>query len=192
MYSALMTLRSVKPTTMIEASARPNLTQMPKAARLDEWSRLPLRGWSDLDRWLTAMANQFATSQNQHMSVEETSVVASPMPISPTRYETQPHITVTGMGGEVASTMSGWQPRGERGHASSSYGPRQYLPESFASQTHSDEAPRSFEVVASPTDALPEYAGINLARRSSQITISDDNQDVTAEELVMRKPNLYF
>lgn len=187
-----MTLRSMKPTTMIGASAKPHLTQTPKAARMEEWSRLPLRGWSDMDRWVTAMSNQFATSQNQHTSVEETSVVASPMPISQTRHETQPHIFVAGMGADVASTMSGWHPRGERGHASSSYGPCQYSPESFPSQTHSDEAPRSFEVVASRTDALPEYARINLAGRSSQITISDDNQDVTAEELVMRKPNLYF
>lgn len=36
--------------------------QKPKAARMDEWSKLPLRNWSDMEQWMTSMSDQFKSS----------------------------------------------------------------------------------------------------------------------------------
>lgn len=175
---------------MIELSAKSDSTQRSKAARMDEWSRLPLRGWSDMDRWLTAMSDRYEMPQNQHMAVEETCVTASPSTTFPTQHETQPHNSIAGIRAEGSSAVSEWHPRSNRGHASSSL--RTCQPLAKSSSHSRDEASNRFEVIAPPTHTLPEHARLDLASHSSQRTISDDNQSSRAEELVTSKPNTYF
>lgn len=52
-----MTLRSIGQTTT--PVSKPEVPKQ-KAARMEEWSQLPIREWSDLEHWMTAMSDQFA------------------------------------------------------------------------------------------------------------------------------------
>ncbi|KAJ5624500.1 hypothetical protein N7510_000809 [Penicillium lagena] len=60
LYGALVTLRSMQPVTMIRACPKPETAPKQKAARVEEWTRLPLREWPDLERWSTVMSEQFS------------------------------------------------------------------------------------------------------------------------------------
>ncbi|KAJ5336786.1 transcriptional regulator family: Fungal Specific TF [Penicillium brevicompactum] len=57
LYGALMTLRSIGQTTT--PVSKPEVSKQ-KAARMEEWSQLPIREWSDLEHWMTVMSDQFS------------------------------------------------------------------------------------------------------------------------------------
>lgn len=55
----------MRPTTIVHASAKPESVHKQKAARMDEWNQLPLRGWSNMDHWFAGMSHQFTVEQPQ-------------------------------------------------------------------------------------------------------------------------------
>ncbi|GKZ79534.1 hypothetical protein AnigIFM56816_003733 [Aspergillus niger] len=66
LYGALMALSSMGPaTTLLQATTKPDSLQKSKAARMEEWSRLPLRDWPDIYHWKASMSDQFTLNQLQ-------------------------------------------------------------------------------------------------------------------------------
>ncbi|KAJ6179653.1 hypothetical protein N7519_010114 [Penicillium mononematosum] len=63
LYGALMTIRSMGQATAAQATAKTETSLKHKAARMEEWSQLPLREWPDMERWLTAMSDRFTIEQ---------------------------------------------------------------------------------------------------------------------------------
>ncbi|KAJ5211557.1 uncharacterized protein N7498_003203 [Penicillium cinerascens] len=109
LYGALMTLRSMSPTTVVQATATSDSLHKPKAARMDEWSQLPLRDWSQMYRWQVAMGDQFTIEQLQGIPFTNSSGGGHSMPISPVANNTH------GSQGDGEASGSpaiyAWQPR---------------------------------------------------------------------------------
>lgn len=174
----------MKPATARRASARPvsaASVHKPKAARMDEWSRLPLRGWPDMDRWLTAMSDHFTIEQPQ---VAHGNSYAISM--SPTRDHT--HSTSVGVGTQVPSGMYAWQPR-DGVHLGSSHETYLRPPEMVSPSIYSrHQVSAESGVLASPARDLPGYSSVERSHTS----IPADGQSTGAEKLSKSQPSIYF
>ncbi|KAJ5456241.1 hypothetical protein N7530_011515 [Penicillium desertorum] len=105
LYGALMTIRSMGQVTAAQVTAKTETSLKHKAARMEEWSQLPLREWPDMERWLTVMSDRFI--------IERPSDVVSD---TPGRGYTIPRTHPHGRSQTLADSHSGqpsyaWQPR---------------------------------------------------------------------------------
>ncbi|KAJ5108429.1 hypothetical protein N7456_005104 [Penicillium angulare] len=57
-YAALVTLRSMGNTPIVRPPTKAD-EQRPKSTRMDEWSKLPLRNWPEMEHWMNKMSDQF-------------------------------------------------------------------------------------------------------------------------------------
>lgn len=157
---------------------------------MDEWSQLPLQGWSDMERWMTAMADQFVIEQTSGgVSVPGTSSGGYTVPISPAQDNTRnPGV---GMEAQVPSGMYAWQPR-DGMHVGSSY-ETHLQPAGMGSPVYSRcQASAGSEGRASSLTKLPECTNISVPDESSHSRIVADGQCNRAEKLSKSKPSIYF
>lgn len=179
LYGALVTLRSMRPTTVVQASTKPDSGQKQKAARMDEWSQLPLRGWADMERWLAAMSEQFTIEQSQSLPFTDTS----------SGYRNSPRAEVEAQGPSAIYT---WQPR-EEIHMGRPYEAHLRLQVIGSSPVYS-RGPRNAgpDSVASPAVGLPEDTNVAVAGESGHTNVSEGGESAQAEELSKSKPGIYF
>ncbi|KAJ5239654.1 hypothetical protein N7468_004273 [Penicillium chermesinum] len=99
LYGALVTLREMQPTSVIQASAKQDSAA--KSARMNEWSRLPLRNWSDMERWQIAVSDHFSLEQisAETPNTNSSSTNAGPGPLHSTLGD------VVASGTEMESSM---------------------------------------------------------------------------------------
>lgn len=178
----------MQPTALIKASARAASVQKHKAARMDEWSQLPLRGWSDMEHWMTAMSDQFVIKQSGNgVAIPEIPSGGYAVSVSPAQDNTRnPGV---GMEAQVPSGMYAWQPGNEM------YGcyETRLRPPGARSPVYSrGQAPPGSEAIASPAGGLPEDSNILAPGESSHVRVDEDGQVNRAEELSKSKPSIYF
>lgn len=97
LYGALATLRGMHPTTVVKASAKPD-SSAPKSARMNEWSRLPLRTWPEIERWQTAVSDHFTLEQ-----MPQATQAGTPNSGNLSMHESTGHVYGTLEGAESAS-----------------------------------------------------------------------------------------
>lgn len=168
---------------MVQATAKPNSVHKPKAARMDEWSRLPLRDWSDMDRWQAAMGDQFVMEQPQRVPFTDSSGAGYSIPISPAVNDTHSPQEEA----QASPAIYDWQPR-EDVHMGSPYENRLRPPGMVSSPVYSGCQAAGSEGVTSPTDGLPEHANVT----GTEDGLRDIRQSTMANELSKSKPSIYF
>lgn len=185
LYGALVTLRSMQPTTLAHVSAKPDSIQKQKAARMDEWSQLPLRGWSDMERWMISVSDHFTIEQPQSTIFSGSE---SQMGVSPGHSEVtySPGIMTIERPGPSAYA---WQSR-EEINMSSPY--ETNLHPHTASLASSPIYSRQQGVgesdgMASPAEGMTEYPLVGANENKAET-----NHPARAEELSKKNPCIYF
>ncbi|KAJ5280497.1 cytochrome P450 family protein [Penicillium angulare] len=57
-YGALVTLRNLRNVPIVQPATKAD-EQRPKSTRMEEWSKLPLRNWPDMEHWMNQTSDQF-------------------------------------------------------------------------------------------------------------------------------------
>lgn len=181
---------------MVHASAKPESAHKPKAARMDEWSQLPLRGWSDMDHWLAGMSHQFTVEQPQtpNAPFTEPSEGGFVIPQSPNHLShgdiQSPNVN---MNPGEASTSYGWPPRGDIS-TGSPY--ETHLRPLVSSPLYSrDQATGGSDGVASPAGGVQEYTNVAMASEGGlggPARPVESAPATQAEELSKNRPSIYF
>lgn len=197
LYSALVTLRAMRPTTVVHASAKPESVHKQKAARMDEWNQLPLRGWSDMDHWLAGMSHQFTVEQSQTPNAHftEPSEGEFVIPRSPNHpSHGSIHSSSVNMNSEQASTSYAWPPRGDI-PMGSPYETHLRPPGMVSSPLYSrGQATGGSDGVASPA-GVQEYTNIAMSSESGPVGPArpvESAPATRAEELSKNRPSIYF
>lgn len=196
LYSALVTLRAMQPTTMAHASANPDSAHKQKAARMDEWNQLPLRGWSDMEHWFAGMSHQFTLEQPQTPNAPFTK---EPMdggfeiPQSPNHPS---HGSIPGPGvimdAGKPSTSYAWPPRGDSSMGSP-YETHLRPPRVMSSPVYSQsQATGGSDGVASPAGGVQEYTNVAMSSEGEPIRPVERAPATRAEELSKDRPSIYF
>lgn len=178
LYGALMTLSSMSPTTVLQATAKPDSVHKPKAARMDEWSQLPLRDWSDMNCWQAAMGDQFTIEQPHKIPFADRSEGSHAMPVSPTVNTRGPQ----GEGEVRASAIYAWQPR-EDVHMGSPYETHLLPPGMVSSPVYLRYQASAKSGVTSPDGT--KVTGVGESHREA-------DQSTMADELSKSQPSIYF
>ncbi|KAJ5103895.1 hypothetical protein N7532_004424 [Penicillium argentinense] len=187
LYGALVTLRATQPSTMAQVSVKTDSPQKQKAARMDEWSQLPLRGWSDMERWLISMSDQFTIEQPQSLQLPGASGAAYPIPVSPVHSDIHTHSPEVAMEAPGASSVYAWQPR-EEINIGSPYENHLHPPAMMSSPIYPrHQAAGGSDNMASPA-ANAEHAPVAMANEDRD----EANHPARAEELSKRESSIYF
>ena len=194
LYGALMTIRSMGQTTAAQATAKTETSVKHKAARMEEWSQLPLREWPDMERWLTVTSDRFTIEQPSDV-VSDTPGRADTIPRTPIHDRSQ------ALGDPHSGQLSyAWQPRDNMVSSGRTYDAHQLhtgaiaSPGYFRHQVAGGAEPS--QSPCSPRDGITnvDYAvGISVdadadvdARAGVETGLSK------AEELSHNNPSLYF
>ncbi|KAJ5115258.1 hypothetical protein NUU61_001017 [Penicillium alfredii] len=180
LYGALITLRSMGPTRVAHASTRPDAVPKQKAARMEEWSQLPLQVSSGMDRWLAVMSNQFTI---------EPSLDMPPHGVSGSDYSMPKPLGHSNTPGDARGppAPSVWTAR-EGNSAESPYEAHRYAQTIVPSPLYSDtQALVGSNGVASPSigsgmseHGVPEEGTVEI------------HQSTKAEQLTNNHPSIYF
>ena len=188
LYGALMTIRSMGQPIVIQTPTKTDTLLKHKAARMKEWSQLPLREWPDMERWLTAMSDRFTIVQSSDM-VLDTPGRGYAIPVTPTHDKSQ----TSGDQPHSGLVSYAWQPRDNRVSSVCSYDARQPHPGVIASQAYFGD-----RVAVGPESIMPSPGssrdGITSAEDAVGISM-DANASAgssKAEELSHNNPGLYF
>ena len=187
LYGALITLRSMSPTAVAQASPKPELLDKSKAARMDEWSQLPMRHWHDMYHWQSSMGDQFVIQQ-QVMAPTETSgfgySVSSPATESPSAHREE--IQAPGPG----SAIYAWQSNEDSHVQVGSPYDMHFQPAGVVSSpvyhNHNLKDPTPGSTVTTP-DRLPEFGNSMVTSERTE-----NEQSTRAEELSKSNPSIYF
>lgn len=172
----------MQPTTVAQVSAKPASTQKQKAARMDEWSQLPLRGWPDMEHWLISMSEQYTIEQPRSIPLPRP---GGQIPVSPGRSDT--HSSGVAMEEPGAATAYAWQPR-EEININSPYETNLHPPAMMSSPVYSrHQGVGGSDGIASPGDGISEYAPVGMSERRAEA-----NHPAGAEELSKNNPCIYF
>lgn len=195
LYSALVTLRAMRPTTMVHASINPDSAQKQKAARMDEWNQLPLRGWSDMEHWLAGMSHQFTIEQSQTPNAPFTDPPEGGfvIPQSPNHPS---HGGIHGPGVNMdagePSTSYAWPPRGDSSKGSP-YETHLRRPGMMSSPAYSrSQATGGSDGVASPAGGVQGYTNVAMSSESGPARRVEGAPATRAEELSKNRPSIYF
>ncbi|KAJ5754033.1 uncharacterized protein N7511_008186 [Penicillium nucicola] len=192
LYGALAALRSME-STAVPVSTKADTAPKHKAARMEEWSQLPLREWSDVERWMTVMSDRFSIKQPREM-IPETSRGSYAIPMTPTHDETR----TLGVSDEPHSRTipSAWPPGGSRFNTGSPYGSNQLRPGMMASPAYYGQVAVESEVLPSPPAGssrheVDDAVGVSVVDHANA-GAGVDSGSTMAEELSHKNPNLYF
>ncbi|KXG54172.1 uncharacterized protein PGRI_073160 [Penicillium griseofulvum] len=152
-------------STAVQTPAQTDTAPKTKAARMEEWSQLPLRERPDMERWLTAMSARFTIEQPNDM-VSDTSGGGYAIPRTPI------HDTSQNLGDQShsGSVSYAWEHRDNRGSSGSSYDIHQPMP----------SAGNSPDEIIGVEDDAGVSVGVETGRPSK------------AEKLSHNNPSLYF
>ncbi|KAJ5474430.1 hypothetical protein N7475_003996 [Penicillium sp. IBT 31633x] len=167
LYGALMSLRSLGQSTTAPASAKADAAPKQKAARMAEWSQLPLKDRPDMERWLTAMSDQFTTEPPRGMA-PDSSGDASIISMGAS------HDKLSSLGPEPPSGggSSAWQPMDSRVDSGSPYDAHRSHPGMMASPIYFGHQ------VAAGTEALPNSTASNS---QGEMIIDNDAVSVSVD-----------
>lgn len=180
LYGALVTLRSMQPTTVAQVSAKPESTQKQKAARMDEWAQLPLQGWSDMERWMVSMCDQFTIEQPRSLSLPGP---RTQIPVSPNHSESYSP-------GMVASTGYAWQSK-EEINMNSPYEAHPHPLAMMSSPVYSQHhGVGGSDDIASPAERISEHTPVGTNEDRAEANAA--NPAVKAEALSKNHPSIYF
>ncbi|GFN11779.1 Zn(II)2Cys6 transcription factor domain-containing protein [Aspergillus tubingensis] len=185
LYGALMTLSSMGPTTtLLQATTKPDSLQKSKAARMDEWSRLPLRGWPDIYHWKASMCEQFTLNRSQEVPLVNHSTASQAISASPASTTIHSHSPQGEL--ETSGPASfAWHP-GEDVNMSSPYNVYLRPPGMVSSPVYSrDPAPGPAETIVNP---FPDFSTATVTGNSGK----EDEHSTMADELSKSKPSIYF
>lgn len=195
LYSALATLRAIQPTTLVQASPNPGSMHKQKAARMDEWNQLPLRGWPDMERWLAGMSQQFSIEQTHTPSVPfmEPSDCSFEMRQSPNHPSCSSiHSPGENVDAGVPSTSYAWPQRRDI-TMGSCYETHPRPPEKMSSPVLSrGQATGGSDGVASPVGGVQEYTNVAMFSESGPGRPIERSLATRAEELSKNRPSIYF
>ncbi|KAF3386373.1 hypothetical protein F1880_001234, partial [Penicillium rolfsii] len=198
LYSALVTLRAMRPTTVAHASVKPESIHKQKAARMDEWNQLPLRGWSDMGHWLTAMSHQFTLEHPQTPDAHftEPSEGGLIIPQSP-NYPSHGniHSSSVNMDAGDASTSHAWPPR--RVISVESPLETHLRPQAMVSSPlySRGQATGVSDGVASLAGRVQGYDNVTMSGESGPLGSArpvENGPASRAEELSKNRPSIYF
>jgi hypothetical protein len=177
----------MQPSTMAQVSMKTDSPQKQKAARMDEWSQLPLRGWSDMEQWLNSMSDQFTIEQPQSLQLPGASGAAYPIPVSPGYSDTHTHSPGVAMEAPGASSVYAWQPR-EQNNMGSPYETHLHPSAMMSSPIYPrHQAAGGSDNPASPA-ATAEHAPVAMENEDCDET----SHPAKAEELSKRESSIYF
>ncbi|KAJ5931849.1 hypothetical protein N7516_006338 [Penicillium verrucosum] len=173
--------------TAVQTPTETDTSPKSKAARMEEWSQLPLREWPDMERWLTVMSDRFTIEQPSE-AVSDTSGQGYAIPITPTHdkqqtLRDQPH-------SELVSYA--WPPRNNRVSSGSSYNAHQPHPDVFASPVYFGHQvavePEPVPSVDGCRDGITGEDAVDI----SNARAGEETGPSKAEELSYNNPSLYF
>jgi hypothetical protein len=180
---------------MLHASANPDSAHKQKAARMDEWNQLPLRGWSDMDHWLAGMSHQFTLEQPQTLNAPFTEPAEGSfvIPRSPNHPS---HGSIHGPGVNMdagkPSTSYAWPPRGDSS-IESPYETHLRPPRVMSSPVYSrSQATGESDGVASPAGGVQEYTNVAMDSEGEPTRVVESAPATRAEELSKIRPSIYF
>lgn len=194
LYGALMTIRSMGQSTAVQTIAKTDISLKHKAARMEEWSQLPLREWPDMERWLTAMSDRFTIEQPSDV-VSGTSGRGYAIPMTPTHDKSQ------NLGDQPHSGLVSyaWQPRDNRVSSGSPYDAHQPHSGVMASPVYFGHQvavePEPMPSPGSSRDAIngvEDADGVSVEANASARAEVETGRSSKAEELSHNNPSLYF
>ncbi|KAL3255310.1 hypothetical protein ABHI18_008275 [Aspergillus niger] len=185
LYGALMALSSIGPaTTLLQATTKPDSLQKSKAARMEEWSRLPLRDWPDIYHWKASMSDQFTLNQLQGEPLVESSAVSHAVSASPVATTAHSHSPQGEIEAPVPASFA-WHP-GEGVHMNSPYNVYLQPPGMVSSPVYPrDPASGSTGAIINP---FPNYSNATATGDSGK----QNDHSTMADELSKSKPSIYF
>lgn len=136
-----------------------------------------------MERWMTAMSNQFVIEQSGDGSVPELFRGGYTMPISPTQDDIR-----AGIEAPTHSGIYAWQP-GDETHGS--HETRRRPPEMLSPVYSRHQASAGSEAIASPARGLPECTNVRALTKNSE-RVAESGRSNRAEELSKREPSIYF
>lgn len=177
----------MQPTTVVQVSGKPESVQKQKAARMDEWSQLPLRGWSDMEHWMNSMSDHFKIEQRQNIKLSGSRYQMSVSPGHAVDSETYSPVMAMEVPGRSAYD---WQSR-EEINMNSPYETHLHAPATMSSPIYSrHHGVGGSEGMASPAGAVSENTPARPAGRSENG--AETNHADRAEELSKNNPCIYF
>ncbi|CAG7991251.1 unnamed protein product [Penicillium nalgiovense] len=188
-----MTIHSMGQATAAQATAKTKSSLKHKAARMEEWSQLPLREWPDMERWLTAMSDRFTT--------EQPSDVISDIPgRGYTIPRTSPHDRSQTFGDPHSGQLSDvWQPRDNTVTSRRSYDAHQPHPGVIASPVYfGHQVAVEAEPGPSPCSSrhritVEDAVGVSVDTNADADARAGVETGLSkAEELSHNSPSLYF
>ncbi|KAJ5825014.1 hypothetical protein N7447_007354 [Penicillium robsamsonii] len=190
LYGALMTIRSMGQSTAVQIPTKTGTALKHKAARMEEWSQLPLRDWPDMERWLSAMSDRFTIEQPSDV-VPDTSGGGYAIPMTPTHGKSQT------LGDQPHSGLVSyaWPPRDNRVSSGGSYDASQPHPGVMPSPVYLEhQVAVEPESVPSPDSSRDGLIGDEDAGLSVDVNVSARarGRPSKAEELSHNHPSLYF
>ncbi|OKO97664.1 hypothetical protein PENSUB_9955 [Penicillium subrubescens] len=156
---------------MVHASAKPGSVNKQKAARMDEWNQLPLRGWSDMDHWLAGMSHQFTVEPPQTPNAHFTELSEGGFVIPQLPNHLHPshgsiHSPGVNIDAREASTSYAW-PSQENISMGSPYETHLRPPGMVSSPLYSrGQATGGSDGVASPAGGVQEYTNVAISSES--------------------------
>ena len=181
LYGALITLASTNATTTVQATAKPDLLHKSKAARMNEWTQLPLRDWTDIYRWKISVGDQFILNQSQGSMLADSVGVSYVVSGSPTA-DNQSH---SPQRETEARGLAGLASQPERDvHMGSPYDINRQPTEMVPSPVYSTD--QALESAVATLDPLP---GLSNATVAGNISATGREQ---ADELSKSRPSIYF
>ncbi|KAJ5787484.1 hypothetical protein N7457_002474 [Penicillium paradoxum] len=194
LYGALMSLRSLGQSTSVQVAVKSDNVPKQKAARMAEWSQLPLRERIDMERWLTMMSDQFTIEPPRDV-VPESSGDRSEIPATPHLEKEQ------SLGDEprVGRVFNAWQPRDGGVSSGSPYSPHQCHPRMMGSLVYfGHPAVEGSEALQSPSAGssrrgMTGVDDVGLPMDTDAVASGvETGQSSKADELSHNNPSLYF
>ncbi|KGO41512.1 hypothetical protein PEX1_040130 [Penicillium expansum] len=190
LYGALMTVRSMGQPTAVQTLAKTDTSPKNKAARMEEWSQLPLREWPDMERWLAVMSDRFTIEQPSDVVSNTSGRGYAVNPMTPTHNQSQ------SLGDQPHSVLvsHAWQHRDNGVSSGSAYDAHQPHPGVMASPAYfRHQAAVEPDPVPSPGSSRDGITGIGDAVGVSDARAGvETGRSSKAEELSHNNPSLYF
>ncbi|KAK5799881.1 hypothetical protein VI817_002093 [Penicillium citrinum] len=181
LYGALVTLRSMQPTTVAQVSAKPESTQKQKAARMDEWAQLPLQGWPDMERWMMSMCGQFTIEQPRGLPLPGPRTQIPP--VSPNHGDSYSP-------GMVTSTGYAWQSQ-EDITMNSPYETHPHPLAMMSSPVYSrHHGVGGSDDISSPAERISDHTPVGASEDRAEANAA--TPAVKAEALSKNQPSIYF
>ncbi|KAJ5502500.1 hypothetical protein N7463_005374 [Penicillium fimorum] len=193
LYGALMTICSMGQPTAVQIPAKTDTALKHKAARMEEWSQLPLRDWPDMERWQTAMSDRFTIEQPSDV-VPDTSGGGYAIPMTPT------HDQLQTLGDQPHSRLVSyaWPPSDNRINSEGSHGASHPHPRAIPSPVYFEHQvviePEPVPSPGSSRDGLigDEDAGLSVDVNVSARARVETGRLSKAAKLSHNNPSLYF